>query len=47
VARTALKLTTPGLYCGCVGLLVVAGAWGIVFAEVDLPLRGALAARTG
>jgi hypothetical protein len=38
VARTALKLTTFVLFYGYVGLLIVAGAWGIVFAEVDVPL---------
>jgi hypothetical protein len=36
VARTALKLATFVLFYGYVVALVVAGAWGIVFAEVDL-----------
>ena len=42
MARTALKLATFALFYGYVGLLIVAGVSGIVFAEVDLPLLSGL-----
>lgn len=38
MARTGLKLATLALFFGYAGLLVLAGAWGVVFAEVDFPL---------